>query len=68
MNLPEAFLKKMKLLLGEEYDAFLASFDEGRRNGLRVNRLRVSPEQFEEVAPFALERVPWAENGYFVDY
>ena len=68
MNLPEAFLKKMKLLLGEEYDAFLASFDEGRRNGLRVNRLRISPEQFEEVAPFALERVPWAENGYFVDY
>ena len=58
----------MKRLLGEEFDSFLASFDAGRQNALRVNRLKITPEEFEEAAPFHLERVPWTDNGYYVDY
>ncbi len=68
LTLPEHFLENMKHLLGPEYEAFLASFREERKNALRVNRLKLSPGQFEAEAPFALERVPWTDNGYYVDY
>ena len=68
LTLPEQFLKRMEHLLGPEYEAFLASFQEERKNALRVNRLKLTPGQFETEAPFALERVPWTDNGYYVDY
>ena len=68
MKLPDQFQENMKRLLGEAYAPFAASFDAGRRNALRVNRLKLTSEQFEAVSPFALEQVPWAQGGYYVDY
>ena len=38
-HLPAAFLERMKRLLGAEYDAFLASYQEEPRRGLRRNPL-----------------------------
>ena len=58
----------MKRLLKDGYDSFLASFEEGRMNALRVNRLKITPQQFEEAAPFGIRKVPWTDNGYYVDY
>ena len=58
----------MEKLLGEEYPEFLSSYDQPRRNGLRVNRLKADPEQFASNAPFRVEPIPWADNGYYVDY
>ena len=68
LNLPPQFLNRMKQLLGEEYDSFLASFREGRNNALRVNRLKISPERFAKEAPFPVKPVPWTDNGFYVDY
>lgn len=65
MDLPEEFTKKMKALLGEEYDAFLDSYEEPRKYGLRVNTTKLAPEDFERLAPFHLTRIPWAKNGYY---
>lgn len=67
MNLPEEFLEKMKGILGEEYDAFLDSYRQPRNFGLRVNRLKVSPEEFERIAPFHLKRIPWIDNGFYYE-
>ncbi len=67
-RLPEAFLENMKVLLGDDYDAFFASFGEGRKNAVRVNLLKMTPQQFEASVPFPVERVPWTLNGYYVDY
>ena len=67
-NLPEKYLENMRRLLGEESDSFFASFQEGRKNALRLNRLKITPRQFEKTAPFRVERVPWTDNGYYVDY
>lgn len=67
-DLPVEFLNEMEKLLGEEYPAFLASYEMPRRNGLRLNRRRISPARFEENAPFEVERIPWTDNGYYVDY
>ena len=43
MYLPEAFQKKMKAILGEEYDDFLAGFEKPRHYGLRVNTAKITP-------------------------
>lgn len=67
-NLPGPFLENIRRLLGEESDSFLASFDGDRKNALRVNLLKLTPQQFEAAAPFRVERVPWTQNGYYVDY
>jgi NOL1/NOP2/sun family putative RNA methylase len=64
MRLPEEFATRMQSLLGEEYDAFLATYDEPRRYGLRVNTLKISPQELEAVVPFALERIPFCPVGY----
>ena len=36
-ELPEQFLDRMKEQLGEEYEAFLASYEQESYAGLRVN-------------------------------
>ncbi|MBQ4537714.1 MAG: RsmF rRNA methyltransferase first C-terminal domain-containing protein [Lachnospiraceae bacterium] len=40
--LPELFLKRMKEMLGAEYDDFLASFDRERYQALRLNPLKIT--------------------------
>ncbi|OUP83041.1 SAM-dependent methyltransferase [Lachnoclostridium sp. An169] len=68
MNLPDTFEKNMRELLGEEeYGRYLACFDEPRHYGLRVNTSKISVEDFLEIAPWPLERVPWIHNGFYYD-
>ncbi len=43
--LPELFCEKMKGLLGEEYEAFLAALDRPRAVGLRLNPLKLDAAQ-----------------------
>lgn len=45
MELPQVFRKKMKNLLGEEYEAFLESYDREREQGLRLNLLKTDREK-----------------------
>ena len=43
----------MKQMLGEEYDAFLRSYEDTRRPGLRVNTLREKAKTLESSSLFA---------------
>ncbi len=45
-KLPAAFLARMEKLLGSEYEAFLRSYGEERRYGLRRNPLKAAEEEF----------------------
>ncbi|MDO4621781.1 MAG: RsmB/NOP family class I SAM-dependent RNA methyltransferase [Eubacteriales bacterium] len=65
MQLPAEFTNRMKEMLGEEYPAFLASYEEERLRGLRVNTMKLTPEEFEQKAPFPIRRIPWVKNGFF---
>jgi len=56
----------MQRQLGDEYDAFLASYDQPPDVGLRVNTLKLSPEEFESISPFQLTPIPWAPAGFIV--
>lgn len=65
MNLPKSFEEKMKNLLGDEFDDYIACYDEPRYYGLRVNTSKISVEEFEKICPFPIERIPWIENGFY---
>lgn len=65
--LPEQFLTRMEKLLGEEYPAFLESFSRESSRGLRVNTIKADAADFLERGYFSLERVPWTENGFYMD-
>ena len=65
MNLPKLFEDRMRKLLGEEYEEYLACYRKPHFGGLRVNTLKTSPEEFEYLCPFPLTRIPWAKNGFY---
>lgn len=65
MNIPEGFAARMKELLGEEYEEFLAGYDKPRVYGLRVNTSKISCEEFERICPYSIKKIPWISNGYY---
>lgn len=69
--LPEAFLQRMEEFLGDEYPAFLASYDQQRHQALRLNtRKKTQSGESKEQALttlFHMEKVPWAEHGFYYD-
>lgn len=67
MELPGEFLERMQAMLGDEYDAFLRTYEEPRRFGLRVNTLKISVEDFVQLAPFHLKPIPWISNGFYYE-
>ena len=54
MNLPEKYTESMKMMLGDEYDSYIESFNDKRLYGLRVNNLKISTEDFLKICPFKL--------------
>lgn len=64
MKLPEEFTARMKVLLKDEYEEFLKTYEEPRRYGLRANTLKISMEELERIAPFSMESLPWIPEGY----
>jgi len=54
-------------MLGSEYDAFEASFGREFHNGIRINTLRSDPAEFNSRSGFLLKRIPWTENGFYMD-
>lgn len=67
MYLPEEFEEKMKRLLGSEYEAYTACYEEPRYYGLRVNTKKISVEEFVRICPFEIRPVPWIRNGFYYD-
>ena len=64
-GLPEAFVKKMRGLLGEEAEEFFESYDRERTYGLRINPLKVPGELPDFLGSF--EKIPWSEEGYYYE-
>ena len=68
---PEAFLRRMEQMLGEEFGEFLTALEQEPYQALRLNSLKkdVNGQSATRVLTqntFAhLTPVPWAENGYY---
>lgn len=67
MNFPAAFLDEIKALVDHETEAFIKSYEQDRLYGLRVNRLKISVEDFLEISPFKLTPVPWTVDGFYYE-
>jgi NOL1/NOP2/sun family putative RNA methylase len=66
--IPPLFLERMKTFLGEEYPAFAESLNAVPKSGLRVNTLKLTPEQFKTISPFALDNsVPWCPSAFTLE-
>ena len=63
--LPQAFLQRMEDMLGDDFEPFLAAYEQPRTYGLRVNTAKISCEEFEQIVPFEVKKIPWVSNGYF---
>lgn len=58
---PEAFLERMKQLLGAEYDEFLVVMSQDRHQALRLNRLKLNMDGRSAAETFAVEDHSQAE-------
>lgn len=72
--LPEKFLERMQEMLGDEYGAFLASFEQEKYQALRVNPLKKWYKNEEKsgakdteliLRNFHLTPVSWEPGGYY---
>lgn len=64
-NLPVEFLAMMRSLLGEEFEPFQASYEDERAPGLRVNGLKLSASELQQLVPWQLEPIPWCAAGFY---
>ncbi len=64
MQIPQAFLDRMRCLLGDEYERFFASYTELPVPGLRVNTLKITPGKFQPLFPYRLSPIPWCLAGF----
>lgn len=52
--------------LGPKYEDFIQALKKGTDQGLRVNTLKIKPEEFLRISPFLLEEVPWCPEGWVI--
>ncbi|MBQ8266993.1 MAG: RNA methyltransferase [Clostridia bacterium] len=66
--LPQKFVNRMKMLLGDEYALYEKVINEPPVRAFRVNTDKTSIKEFEKLSPFGDEKIPYVENGYYLDY
>ena len=61
------YFARMKNVLGDNYDRFLETVDKPPYRAIRVNTLKIQPEELLPLLTFAGEQVPFAPDGYYVN-
>ena len=54
----------MRRLLGEQADAFQASYLQPPVAGLRINTLKIAPGELRRRLPYHLKPLPWTQSGF----
>lgn len=65
--LPSDYKLLMKQLLEDDYQSFIKTYNHPITRSLRVNVLKVSPEQLKKQTPFHLRSIPWVKEGFYYD-
>lgn len=65
LQLPAAFKERMKSLLRESYEDFIASYGHDPHGGIRVNTLKISVDDMLELSPWQLKPIPWCGTGFY---
>lgn len=66
-NLPKEFLDEMKIILGDEYNEFIKSYDDPKTTGLRVNTLKMTKDKLLSLNLYSLQEIPWTNEGFYYD-
>ena len=67
MNLPQEFIDRMAVQLGDELPAFLRSYEEPYQRGIRLNPLKGGAALADRIPEGELlQRVPWEPTGYYL--
>lgn len=66
-DIPKAFLEKIARLLGDDFDAFQTSLKLPVISGLRINTLKISPDEFNTLSQLKISPVPWCPSGFILD-
>lgn len=67
-ELPKEFAERMKYLLDDEYDDFVSALNGEPVKGFRVNTDKISLEDFEKINVFGKEKIPYVENGFYLNF
>lgn len=67
-QLPNEYTERMKELLGEGYSAYENALNSSPVKGFRVNTHKISLQDFEKLNIFSNEKIPYVENGFYLDY
>lgn len=68
INLPEKFEERMKSILGEEFSEYKEALGKEPVKGFRINTEKVSPSEYAKLAIFGTQKIPYVENGFYLDY
>ena len=61
-----AYFERMKDLLGDDFEKYLETVDKEPYRGIRVNTLKITADELLPLLPFAGEKTPFCEDGYYV--
>ena len=61
------FKKRMKIILGDEFDSFMNSYDNPEFHALRINHLKVKDNIIDKYFDGHLSPVPFCHTGYYYD-
>ncbi len=66
--LPQQFKERMQLILGDEYPLYEKAINSEPIKGFRVNTDKISLKDFSEINILGTKKIPYAENGFYLDY
>lgn len=67
-KLPAEYSERMKKLLGNEYEEYEKALNDEPVRAFRVNTDKISLADFEKINIFGSEKIPYVENGFYLDY
>ncbi|MBQ8451946.1 MAG: RsmF rRNA methyltransferase first C-terminal domain-containing protein [Clostridia bacterium] len=66
-KLPVEFLERQKKSLGKNFDLYINAVNLEPCRGLRVNTLKIQPQDFEKLFTEKLEKLPFSNDGYILE-
>ena len=67
-KLPAEYAERMKSILGDEFSEYEKALSKPPIKGFRINTDKISTEDFEKLNIFSDKKIPYVENGYYLNF
>ncbi len=68
IDLPQAFSERMKMLLDNEFEEYVKSFDLPPVKAFRINTAKVKNDCFSKFDELSSGKISYVESGFYLDY